>query len=105
MQAENMAPGRRGIATAPISVYGARSRIERIRSRPRAETELLASHAIAMLRETGGAAPLVIDMCCGSGNVGLAIAHAVKSATLLSADLTEEHGGDRQDQCISPGAF
>ncbi len=57
---------------------------------PRAETELLASHAIAMLRETGDAAPLVIDMCCGSGNVGLAIAHSVHSAVLLSADLTED---------------
>lgn len=57
---------------------------------PRAETELLASQAIAMLRETGDATPLVIDMCCGSGNVGLAIAHALKSVTLLSADLTED---------------
>ncbi len=57
---------------------------------PRAETELLASQAIAMLRETGEAAPLVIDMCCGSGNVGLAIADAVKPVTLLSADLTED---------------
>lgn len=57
---------------------------------PRAETELLASHAIALLRETGETAPLVIDMCCGSGNVGLAIADAVKTVTLLSADLTED---------------
>lgn len=57
---------------------------------PRAETELLASHAIALLRETGETAPLVIDMCSGSGNVGLAIADAVKTVTLLSADLTED---------------
>ena len=57
---------------------------------PRAETELLASHAIALLRETGETAPLVIDMCCGSGNVGLAIADAMKTVTLLSADLTED---------------
>lgn len=57
---------------------------------PRAETELLARHAITLLRQTGETTPLVIDMCCGSGNVGLAIAHAVKTATLLSADLTED---------------
>lgn len=57
---------------------------------PRAETELLACHAIRLLRETETTEPLVVDMCCGSGNVGLAIAHAVRSVRLLSADLTED---------------
>ena len=57
---------------------------------PRAETELLASHAIALLRQLGTRDLLVIDMCCGSGNVGLAIAHALPSARILSADLTED---------------
>lgn len=57
---------------------------------PRAETELLARRAIEMLAATGDAAPLVIDMCCGSGNVGLSIANAIAGARLLAADLTED---------------
>jgi release factor glutamine methyltransferase len=57
---------------------------------PRAETELLARRAIECLAEAGEQDPLVIDMCCGSGNLGLAIAHAVSQATVLSADLTAD---------------
>lgn len=57
---------------------------------PRAETELLARRAIDMLAASEETAPLVIDMCCGSGNVGLSIASAVAGARLLSADLTED---------------
>lgn len=57
---------------------------------PRAETELLAIQAIGLLRQIETRDLLVIDMCCGSGNVGLAIAHALPSARILSADLTED---------------
>lgn len=57
---------------------------------PRAETELLARHSIALLCEAGGEEPLVIDMCCGSGNLGLAIATAVPGARVLAADLTDD---------------
>jgi release factor glutamine methyltransferase len=57
---------------------------------PRAETELLARHAIRLLEQSGEAAPVVIDMCCGSGNVGLAIAHALPAVSLLAADLTAD---------------
>lgn len=57
---------------------------------PRAETELLARGAIAFLTETKEENPLVIDMCCGSGNLGLAIANAVLRARVMSADLTDD---------------
>lgn len=57
---------------------------------PRTETELLARHAIALLCEAGGEEPLVIDMCCGSGNLGLAIATAVPGAKVIAADLTDD---------------
>lgn len=57
---------------------------------PRAETELLVIQAIGLLRQIETRDLLVIDMCCGSGNVGLAIAHALPSARILSADLTED---------------
>jgi release factor glutamine methyltransferase len=57
---------------------------------PRAETELLARHAIKMLQQMGDNPALLIDMCCGSGNVGLSIAHALPGVRLMSADLTED---------------
>jgi release factor glutamine methyltransferase len=56
---------------------------------PRAETELLARIAIGLA--TAGSAPLlVIDVCTGSGNVALAIAHHVARARVHAADLSEE---------------
>ncbi|MHC1550432.1 N5-glutamine methyltransferase family protein [Phyllobacterium sp. K27] len=55
---------------------------------PRQETELLGRTVIDMLAGMGS--PLVIDMCCGSGNLGLAIAGAVASAKVMCADLTDE---------------
>jgi release factor glutamine methyltransferase len=57
---------------------------------PRPETELLARRAIDLLAASGNAAALVIDMCCGSGNVGLAIASTAVGARLFCADLTED---------------
>ena len=56
---------------------------------PREETELLGRRAVAAL-QGAAAPPLVVDMCCGSGNLGLAIAAAVPSARVWSADLTPE---------------
>lgn len=55
---------------------------------PREETELLGRTAISILANSSS--PLVIDMCCGSGNLGLAIASAVPSAKVMGADLTDE---------------
>ncbi len=56
---------------------------------PREETELLGLTAINILaKEPAG--PLVIDMCCGSGNLGLAVAGAIANARVLGADLTDE---------------
>jgi len=56
---------------------------------PRAETELLGRTALRLLAE-GSSNPLVIDMCCGSGNLGLAIADARADARVLLSDLTDE---------------
>lgn len=55
---------------------------------PREETELLGRSAAAILRERPGGAT-VIDMCCGSGNLALAIAAEIPSATIWAADLTD----------------
>lgn len=50
---------------------------------PRPETELLAGEAIA--RCPGGG--LVVEPCTGSGAVACAVAHAVRSATVVATDL------------------
>lgn len=55
---------------------------------PRGETELLGNRAVALLRERPGGA-VIVDMCCGSGNLALAIADQVPSASVWAADLTE----------------
>lgn len=56
---------------------------------PRAETELLGRAALEKLAE-GPANPVVVDMCCGSGNLALAIAHEAPSARVYASDLTDE---------------
>lgn len=58
---------------------------------PRKETELLAGTGIELARQLASErTPLnVIDVCTGSGNVALAIAHHVPSARVHGADLSE----------------
>ena len=58
---------------------------------PRHETELLARAAIELAREIGAGQPevSVVDACTGSGNVALAVAHAVPNARVYGADLSE----------------
>lgn len=55
---------------------------------PRQETELLAAEALRLL--AGSAAPLVIDMCCGCGNLALAVAAGLSGARVWASDLTDE---------------
>lgn len=51
---------------------------------PRAQTEILARAAIQRLPRTS----TVADVCCGSGNLALAIASTALGATVYAADLT-----------------
>lgn len=55
---------------------------------PRADTEVLAQQAIDCLRGIGGECR-VLDLCAGSGCVGLAIASQVKSAHVILGELNE----------------
>lgn len=55
---------------------------------PRQETELLGTRAVAILRACPSE-PVVVDMCCGSGNLAVAIAAAIPSARVWGADLTD----------------
>lgn len=52
---------------------------------PRRRTEFLADQAIARARACPR--PVVLDLCCGSGAIGAAVAAAVPGAELYAADL------------------
>jgi release factor glutamine methyltransferase len=56
---------------------------------PRAETELLAREAQALLADLGKA-PLCIDMCCGVANLAVALATTHAGATVWASDLTDD---------------
>lgn len=56
---------------------------------PREETELLGNTALEVLRSLGLATPLIMDMCCGSGNLACAIAHHLPAARVWASDLTD----------------
>jgi release factor glutamine methyltransferase len=53
---------------------------------PRAETELLGRRALLLMAEWP--APLVIDIGCGSGNLGLALAALHPGARVFATDIT-----------------
>jgi release factor glutamine methyltransferase len=55
---------------------------------PRVETEILGRAGIAYLHDK--AAPLVIDVCTGSGNLALAYGRHVPQARVFAADLSVE---------------
>ncbi|MBY3530798.1 peptide chain release factor N(5)-glutamine methyltransferase [Rhizobium laguerreae] len=58
--------------------------------KPRAETEILGKRAIEYLLRIGLDRPIrVMDMCCGSGNLAVAIALHVPDCRVWAADLTE----------------
>jgi len=54
---------------------------------PRRRTEFLVRQAIALARPAGGAGPVVVDLCCGSGAVGAALAAALGPIELHAADI------------------
>ncbi|HUQ10653.1 MAG TPA: peptide chain release factor N(5)-glutamine methyltransferase [Steroidobacteraceae bacterium] len=59
---------------------------------PRRETELLARAAIELTRAVvaNNGHARVVDVCTGSGNVALSVAHHVPEAHVFGADLSEE---------------
>ncbi|WP_297909834.1 peptide chain release factor N(5)-glutamine methyltransferase [Thiomonas sp.] len=59
---------------------------------PRRETEMLGEAALELLRQAAaaGGSPCCIDVCCGSGNLALAMARAVPAARVHGADLSAQ---------------
>jgi len=54
---------------------------------PRRRTEFLVEQAAALVRPAAATPPVVVDLCCGSGAVGAAIAAALGRAELHAADI------------------
>jgi release factor glutamine methyltransferase len=54
---------------------------------PRRRTELLVHQAVSLLRDRPSSLPTVVDLCCGSGAVGTAIARLYPEVELHSADI------------------
>jgi release factor glutamine methyltransferase len=59
---------------------------------PRKETEILGNKALELAEEIGKSEARinVFDVCCGSGNLGIALAHYNTNCTVSSSDLSEE---------------
>jgi len=64
---------------------GRRIAVERGVFIPRRRSEFLASLAIGLARQS--ASPVVLDLCCGSGALGAALAAAVTNTQLYAADV------------------
>ncbi|WP_068269517.1 putative protein N(5)-glutamine methyltransferase [Aldersonia kunmingensis] len=54
---------------------------------PRRRSELLVREAVAVVRSHAGAAPIVVDLCCGSGAIGAAILAAEPGVRLHVSDI------------------
>lgn len=57
---------------------------------PRTETEILLRLALSCLEPKNGQALQLLDVCTGSGNVALALAHSLPQAYVRGADLSIE---------------
>ena len=57
---------------------------------PRQDTELLAERALKILRETQNPAPRVLDLCCGSGCIGISLARLHPGTQAVLSDLSGE---------------
>jgi release factor glutamine methyltransferase len=57
---------------------------------PRPDTETLVENVVQLVRAVPGfEAPRVLDVCTGSGCIGLAVARAVKGAVVVGTDISE----------------
>jgi release factor glutamine methyltransferase len=69
---------------------------------PRPETEVLAGWAVDAARGAG-AAPVVVDLCTGSGAIALSVVHEVPNATVHAVELDEGAHGWAQRNLAGSG--
>ena len=67
--------------------YGLTFKVDRSVLIPRSDTERLCELVIEQAKER--VSPRILDLCCGSGCIGIAAAHEVEDARVLAADLPD----------------
>ncbi|MFH0898163.1 MAG: HemK family protein methyltransferase, partial [bacterium] len=55
---------------------------------PRPETEEMVCWLIDIIKKSSKTKISILDLCCGSGCIGLALAHALPEATVLGTDIS-----------------
>lgn len=72
---------------------------------PRPETELVAQEAIDEARRVlaAGRAPLVVDLCCGTGAIALAVATEVPDAVVVAVDASATAVELTRDNAVACG--
>ena len=58
---------------------------------PRAETEFWVEKAIAVIKRAAPGAPRVLDLCAGSGAIGVAVARQVPTVQITFAEIYKAH--------------
>jgi release factor glutamine methyltransferase len=58
---------------------------------PRVETEFWTAQAIDLIKKTDMPRPRILDLCAGSGCIGVAVAHALQDAEVHFAEIDEAH--------------
>jgi release factor glutamine methyltransferase len=83
---------------------------------PRPDTEILAEQAIAFCKSKADQPVRVLDLCCGSGCIGISVAHYAENAAVLLSDCSAEalrgasinlqkHGLDDRLQTVQSDLF
>jgi release factor glutamine methyltransferase len=71
---------------------------------PRPETELLVDEVLGALRDRASARPVVVDLCAGSGAIGLSVAHEHASAFVHLVEASPDaFGWLQQNAGLAPG--
>ncbi len=57
---------------------------------PRIDTEVLVTEALQCMEAADNTAPRVLDLCCGSGCIGIAIGHSLPKARVVMVDISDK---------------